>query len=64
MSFAIISKIFHKSVDAKIFISIMRTSSLPRQLLFNRINEQPTSVGAWFLGVPEAFDAEGITLKI
>jgi hypothetical protein len=36
-------------VDSKFILSIMRTSSLPRQPLFNNIDEQLTSVGAWFI---------------
>jgi hypothetical protein len=39
-----------KGVDSDNKLCIMRTSSLPRQLLFKRTNKQLTSVGAWFFG--------------
>jgi hypothetical protein len=49
------AKIFQKSVDGNFSVPIMRTSSLTGSLsgspIFKKANEQPTSVGAWFLGV-------------
>ena len=44
-------------------VSIMRTSSLPQQLLFKKLIKQPTSVGAWFLGSFFALGQKITTLK-
>jgi hypothetical protein len=44
------TKKLQKGVDSDNKLCIMRTSSLPRQLLFKRTNKQLTSVGAWFFG--------------
>ena len=43
-------KKFEIKVDNEFLVTIMRTSSLPQQLLFKSLNKQPTSVGTWFLG--------------